>query len=459
MRKIAVCIALFALTIGYFVVSQSDSRGAAPAQAAEVLKFEIPIVTHGFARAQSLPDGDVFLLPKPMTMAVSNPPEGAKVFPVNIENFGGDGEMVGALPSVTPQGLSLSSSNSKVRALTCADNLWDGNLLLASAGNTEGDTVRLFLEATDGGPGHELALFTVKGQGIYVAELHQHLMMYVNNRYATGPMWKKGAYIPFSVAAGPQGMRTDLLTISWPMHFFSPLQGCYRIGVEITRGGGQGSTSVVFTDLVVNRNRAPGDESNPGLGLLGRLTGGYPTGLPCKAECPVPSDEIPPPPAPDPQQPGGDACSAICFRSPIYFRLNIGNLPHGVVVIGGMNFNRPISTTDKRAISIALRGGFTPLQKLNQEFVAAQLNVLNAGGEGSPRVVTAMEGKLKCYGMDFAPVTLSNGFTITPETKLKDLFQHCRQCINLNTVEDMLPLATIFDLLNGNDPLNICHLN
>ncbi|MGH9846942.1 MAG: hypothetical protein ACREEM_50235 [Blastocatellia bacterium] len=453
MRKsqIAICIALFTLMIGY-AANHLSASSSEPAQAAEFLKFDVPIVTHGFETANGLPDGDLFLLPKPLSLGISDPSVGVKVSPVNIESFGGDSEAIGGLPGVTPNVLAFSARNSKVRALSCAEDIWDGNLLIASTGSTEGDTVRLFLEHPDGVAGPELALFTIKGQGVSVSELHPQLMMYVNNRYATGPMHKKGAYIGFAAAAGLSGLRTDLLTLSWPMHYFSVLQGCFRVGVEIARGDGFGATSVVVTDIVVNRNATPGDENNLGVGLLKQMTGGYPSGLPCKKECPFPTD----PPAPNPQQPASEVCSAICHRSPLYFRLNIDRLPHGTVIIGGMNFNRPISTTDKRAIAIALRGGYTPLQKLNQEFVAAQLNLLNAGGQGSPRTFSALESRLKCYGMDFEPITMSNGFTLTPDTQLKDLYAHCRKCIELNMVQDMPGLVLVLDLLNGNNPLGVC---
>src|SRR5262249_46336373 len=163
---LVICIVLLTMTIAYLSASSSNHlnpispASGQPAQAAEFLKFDIPAVTHGLAKTQSLPDGDLFLLPKPMTMAVAGQPEGVRVFSVNIENFGGDGEYIGALPGVTPQGLSLSKSNAKVRALTCAESLWDGNLLIASTG-ASGDRVRLFLEYPDGAAGPELAIFTV----------------------------------------------------------------------------------------------------------------------------------------------------------------------------------------------------------------------------------------------------------------------------------------------------------
>jgi hypothetical protein len=461
-RLFVICIALSVLSIGYLTSATSNPFKLAPAgtksaKAASILKFDIPVVTHGFITTSGLPNGDLFLLPTPMTMSVSAPPEGAQVFPVNIENFGGDAESIGALSGVSPAGLSLSTPNNKVTALTCSDNFWDGNLLLASTGNTDGDKIRLFLQYSDGKPGPEIGLFTVRGMGVDVTDLHPHMMIWVNNRLANGPSIGKGAYIPFSVSAGANGFRTDLLTLGWPMGFFSPLQGCFQIGVEITRGSTQGTTSIVVTDLVVNRNRVAGDENNAGFGLLARLTGGYPTGLPCKVECPS-GEKIPEPPTPNPPTPAdADDCNAICYRSPQYFRLNLNRLPLGTVLIGGVNFNRPVSTTDKRAMNLALRGGWTPLQQLNAEFVAAQLNMLNAGGDGSPKAFYAGHGKLKCYGLDFEPITLSDGFVLSPETKIKDLYQQCRLCINLNLTQDFPALTRVFDMLNGNNPLNTCN--
>ncbi len=453
--RVVILTTLLILVTG-FLASSTLHRAAEPAVAAELLKFNIPAVTHGFQKTSQLPDGDLFLLPKPMVMAVSDAPEGARVFPVSVDSFGGDAESIGALATTAPQGLALSSSNTKVRAITCSESIWDGNILIGSTpGSTDGDTVRLFLEYPDGTEGPEVALFTVRNPGVIISELHPHIMLFVNNRKATGPSLHEGDFIPFSQAAGATGYRTDLITLAWPMGIFSPLQGCFRVVVEITRGDNPGTTSVVFTDIVVNRNRAPGDEDNPGFGLLARLTGGYPTGLPCKAECPFPPP--PDPNLPNPGGPGGDDCNAICFRSPQYFRLNLGRLPHGTVLVGGMNHNRPISTTDKRAMALALRGGFTPLQQLNQEFVAAQLNLLNAGGDGSPKVYHAMEGRIECYGLKFDSVSLSNGFSISPDTKLKDLFQQARFCIYDNRADDMLALARIFDMLNGNSSLSNCN--
>lgn len=467
MRKycIALSFLLLSLMVGIFALALTSRQqmpwapSAPPAQAAEFLRLYIPAVTHGFQKTSQLPDGDLFLLPDAMQMAVTDAPEGTKVFPINFETFGGDSESIGALPGVTAQGLASSAPNSKVVAKTCSESIWDGNFVLSASAGTAGDTVRFFLEKSDGSKGPELALFTIKTNGVEVTQLHSDLMFFVNNRFAMGPSTHQGDFIAFATTAGESGMRTSLLTFSWPMMGFSELQGCFRVGIEIARGDNFGTTSVVVTDLVVNRNRVVGDEKNTGSGLLRRLNGGFPTGFPCKAECPFTADPpLPPvPPVPNPADGEGGDCNAICYRSPQYFKLNIDRLPHGTVLAAGMNGNHPFSTSNKRMMGLALAGGFTPTQKFNQEFVTAQLNAILAGGDGSPRYFYAMEGKLSCYNLKFDEVTLSSGVTLSPDSQLKELYQQAKLCIAANSVADQIELTKIFDQLNGNNPLAVCN--
>lgn len=458
-----VCIVLLLVLVGInFTLTLIGSRPAAAplrtTHAAEILRLNIPAVTHGFEKTSRLPNGDLFLLRQPFQMAVTDAPEGAQVFPVKLETFGGDSEAIGGLPTTSPQGFALSTRNQKAQAISCAESIWDGNFTIASTPGTDGDTVRVFLQDPDSEETRNLALFTIRNASVIISDKHPEIMLYVNDRYAVGKMWMKGESLPFALGAGTSGSRTDLITMSWPMGAYSELQGCFRVGVEISRGNTEGTTSVVITDIVVNRNRIANDETNPGVGLLGHLTGGYPTGFPCKAQCPFPED--PNPPFPDPQQPpvgSSDVCNTICFRSPQHFALNVMYLPIGAVMIGGVNFNSPVSTGNRALMAAALRGSATPLQRLNQEWVAAQLNLLHAGGYGSPSAYFALEGKLKCYGLRFDPITLSNGFTLSPDTQLKDLFQQVRFCIRNDATDDMAALTTVLDLLNGNDPMYRCN--
>ncbi len=153
-------------------------------------------------------------------------------------------------------------------------------------------------------------------------------------------------------------------------------------------------------------------------------------------------------------------CDTICFRSPQYYLLNLHRLPGGTVLIGGMNSNQPVSTDNTTAIALVLRGRAigtpTPLQRLNEEFVAAQLSINGAGGAGSPVAYNVFWSMLSCYQINFAPVMLSNGVTLSPTSMLNDLFGQAQMAIRENRTADMVALASVFDLLNGNDLMGRC---
>ena len=154
-------------------------------------------------------------------------------------------------------------------------------------------------------------------------------------------------------------------------------------------------------------------------------------------------------------------CDTICFRAPQYYLLNLNRLPGGTVLIAGVNGNQPVGTYNTSAIGQALQGrpgvgALTPLQRLNQEFVAAQLSVNAAGGPGSPVMYNVFWAMLNCYGINFAPVTLSNGVQVAPTMMLGDLFTQTQLAIRENRAQDYAALAAVFDLLNGNDPLGRC---
>jgi hypothetical protein len=155
-------------------------------------------------------------------------------------------------------------------------------------------------------------------------------------------------------------------------------------------------------------------------------------------------------------------CHTICFRSPQFYLLNLNNLPHGEVLIGGVNFNAEVSTDNIDAIRLALLGNalgigtLTPLQQLNQEFVAAQLSMEFAGSDLSPVTVDAFWSPLHAYGLNLGPIPLSNGFTFTRDSMLKDLFMQARSAIFEDRKPDMILIANLLDLLNGNSPLGAC---
>jgi hypothetical protein len=440
----------FRLAISFCVLVLSvlwlnGQPGFRPAQAAEPsIQLDLSAVVHGFAKAPGLPDGDIFLLPKPLSLSLNRPADGTMAFAVNTASFGAEAQTMGALSNVPARGFSAVQPGATVRALTCAESIWDGNLILSATDGTEGDVVRVYVQDGDGTGVQELLRFTREAAGFRLSSIHAQLKLFVDNRFAMGPDTPQGTLIPFVDEAGPRGNRTGLLTFSFPMDFDSPLHGCFQLGIEITRALGAGTTSVVVTDLVVNRNKVPGDENNPGTGLLGQLTGGYPSGLPCAVECPM-----------------TEGCKTICFRSAEYFYLMYctrpAEVPYGTVLVGGVNFNRPVSARSMPPVT-ALRvlKPQVPIQFLNREFVAAQLNLLLAGGEASHHVQEALRSPLSCYGLEFEPFQLSNGFIVNTTTRLSDVFAQTRQLIPQNRPEDMQALARVFDQLNGNNTYGLC---
>ncbi len=155
--------------------------------------------------------------------------------------------------------------------------------------------------------------------------------------------------------------------------------------------------------------------------------------------------------------PTGDACRlTICFRSANYFSLNWGtnNIPNGAVLIDGVNFGTPLASTDPR-VKLALDGNFGAL---NRQYVAAQLNILGASGLGAANVLTAMLSQLRCYGLDFDPVTVSGAPPFTRETTLFDLIQYLNTAVKQGiSGRDACVLTRILNGLNGDSNRNVCH--
>jgi hypothetical protein len=119
-------------------------------------------------------------------------------------------------------------------------------------------------------------------------------------------------------------------------------------------------------------------------------------------------------------------------------------------MIGGVNVNALINIQrNKDKIRTALLGGTTPLQQINQQFVATQLSFILYGGTGAPAPFNTLWSPLHCSGIDFQPVTLSNGVTITPNSLLNTLYVESVNAIKQNRTVDMVPLAQILKLLNS----------
>ncbi|HEX9000203.1 MAG TPA: SdrD B-like domain-containing protein [Blastocatellia bacterium] len=143
-------------------------------------------------------------------------------------------------------------------------------------------------------------------------------------------------------------------------------------------------------------------------------------------------------------------CDTICWRSTQFFITNSRYLPGGTVLISGVNANNPVGIQQStNAIRIALQGGSGQMQKLNKEFVTAQLSLAYSGGGGSPVVFNTFWSPLSCSGIAFAPVTLSNGVTLAPNSLLDTLVMQTTLAIKENRLNDMGTLADIWKLLNG----------
>lgn len=152
-----------------------------------------------------------------------------------------------------------------------------------------------------------------------------------------------------------------------------------------------------------------------------------------------------------------DACRlTICFHSANYFSLNWGtnNIPTGSLLIGGVNFGNPVNSRDSR-VKQALDGQFG---QLNRQYVAAQLSVLGASGLGAANIATALQSQLRCYGLDFDPVTLTGASPFTTETSLLDLFLYTNGAVRSGgSGRDLCVLTKLLAALNGDNPANVCN--
>ncbi|MGE0882993.1 MAG: pre-peptidase C-terminal domain-containing protein [Blastocatellales bacterium] len=148
-------------------------------------------------------------------------------------------------------------------------------------------------------------------------------------------------------------------------------------------------------------------------------------------------------------------CQTTCLQSANYYVININRLPQGYVIIPGVNFNNPVqiqsNLTDVRRV---LRGGNDPMQLLGKEYLAIQISLAAVNSSFLSGVVNS---SIRCYGVSFAPVQLDNGITLTRITVLRDVMAQARLAILENRTDDMVRIAGILALLNGNDPNNRCN--
>jgi hypothetical protein len=123
-------------------------------------------------------------------------------------------------------------------------------------------------------------------------------------------------------------------------------------------------------------------------------------------------------------------CDTVCWRSSLYLLNNTNSWPGGSVLAAGYNNNNPIAIQNNtNTIRLILQGGMSAAQRLNREFVTAQMSMNMAGGPSSPVVFNTFWSPLRCSGVSFDPITLSNGVTLSPESLLDTLMNQTVQAI------------------------------
>lgn len=146
----------------------------------------------------------------------------------------------------------------------------------------------------------------------------------------------------------------------------------------------------------------------------------------------------------------------LCFNTPQYYEFNYFqlNFNGADIFISGVNLNHPVDSRDApELILFALRGKSlgppSPLTQFNQHYVAAQLTQAQAG---LLTAVGARNSQLSCYPVNFTPVQLSTGVTLTPEMTLGEFFTQC-DLVGLAPYSaardaDMLALVQVLAQLN-----------
>jgi len=407
-------------------------------------QLAVPAITKGFDAGQ-----DTFALPEPFFLTLTSGANAAvNFFNITPASFGGTVVGVGGLPTLNPQGVSFSAPNGELSLLSCQDSVWDVAFVIASTGTTVGDKINLFL-TSPGGAAIIVAGFTVEAGGVRLTTTHPGARLFLNNRQANGTTLGVGAFLPFANSGGTAGDRTDMLLLNIIMDPGAPFNGCFQLGANINRGPGIGTISLLITDVQLMRNELPGDRANVATGLLFGTSGGFPTGLLCPTLCPV---------CPAATQPQAVKCNTICFRSPGFFLLRPNRLPRGAVVVPGVNFNIALNIQSNIGIingvlqGNTFGGTLTPAQRFGQQYVTAQINLIN-GSAGRGLETNVLWTNLSCYGLTFAPVTLSNGVALSPDSMLKDLFMQATFMTtnSARTNADLNALSGIFALLNGNN--------
>ncbi len=153
------------------------------------------------------------------------------------------------------------------------------------------------------------------------------------------------------------------------------------------------------------------------------------------------------------QEPEFQCGARICLRTTSYFVINYRRIrffPRDIL-ISGVNLNHPVEVTSTNTILAALRNpSGSPLAEFNRHYVTSQLSLAMIP---LVSVYSGVKSSIGCYGLDFEPVKLSTGATLTPESSVEALFSQC-DVVAVNPVSperdaDMQALVDILSKLNG----------
>ncbi|MCP9494371.1 MAG: hypothetical protein MSG64_07950 [Pyrinomonadaceae bacterium MAG19_C2-C3] len=285
MKKSAISLLLFACAMTLSAALwQTHALTGTPANC---LMFSVPVVIHDANQTQFKTENQSLRF-----SVVSAPDSGVGVFNDNGSNLG-----VGAIANFPTQGISSSTRNSTTTAISCTDNLWDVNFVIRRNCNTIGDKVTFFVIKPDGSR-LDVASFVTESGGVRFTNLTSAVFGINNRGLGAGSLIGSGALIPFSAANGSQ---TPLITAS--IMNLLPKGACSRFGIEIARGGNEGTTSVTIADVVADRDMNGPTALGPTVNADGSVNTGdirpYPIGLTCPiscpSECPMPTPSCPPP--------------------------------------------------------------------------------------------------------------------------------------------------------------------
>lgn len=411
-----------------------NAGGACPTASA-------PTTVLGLQQTPAFPEGDLFLLPGQLQFTLlSNGSGNANFFSVTDATIGGNPGFMG----VTSLGFAASSPNTTARIISCLDSFRQIDLVLTAKDVTEGDEVRLFLQKADGSGQAVLAVFKFEGGSFKVTQINPDLSVFANGNIPASV----GTVIPLTTPLG-DSLRTDKITLK--LSQASPLADCFQLAIDVTRAGGVGTTSVVVTDLIVNRNTVAGDSLRPETGLLGGLTGGYPTGAKCDASCPTVCEVVP-------------VCmNHICFRPPEYYcsrGIPYGTGPvripiNGIVSSVQTRVGALMSPTVSRYLGCGTyiyEAQTTSGRRLIRLYIAAQVSIASNAQHPSPMMLQLGCFLMMMNGMPSPlPLPLSNGYTLTGASTMQDLFKQTELAILEGRTADMEALIKIYKSLACGD--------